>query len=133
MTDLIVALREGCRPGIYAIECEELRLVYVGQSINPIGRLSQHWTGRGRGTGILNAAIEQFGRDRFAWKILEHCSEPLLKDRELFWTTDYFRRGFGLLNRDPVPIGHRPVRLHRIRGDLFASWLNPIRRQAATP
>lgn len=78
--------------GIYSILNKINGKIYVGQSVNPSKRGTDHRCKLNNNTHInphLQKAWNKYGESAFEFNILEYCSEEDLNDNESWWV-DYF-------------------------------------------
>ncbi len=75
-------------PGVYQIRCLVNGRLYVGSSNN----LNKRWLYHARDLRVgchyskdLQADYDRYGRDAFAFEIIELVLEPFLRDREQYW------------------------------------------------
>lgn len=75
----------GC---IYSILNKVIGKIYVGQSINPKGRRSQHFSqlrGNYHPNNHLQNSFNKYGESAFEFMILENCDDEKLNDNEKWW------------------------------------------------
>lgn len=73
---------------------------YVGQTVNPDGRLGFYRSKSARCSQTLQAWLEQTARDGKHWemRVLEHCSSSVSAERERYWIETCRARNPKLLN-----------------------------------
>lgn len=75
---------------VYVIRNLKNEMVYVGQTKNPKGRKTGHFSLARRGDNrYLYRAIRKHGAENFTFEVLEECTDETICDRERFWIT-YF-------------------------------------------
>jgi len=77
---------------IYSILNKENGKIYVGQSVKPNKRLSQHRSqlrGEYHPNHHLQNAFNKYGEEAFEFNVLEYCDDDKLNDNEIWWI-NYF-------------------------------------------
>ena len=80
--------------GIYVITNDVNGRQYVGQSVNIVKRIKQHFSGRD--PIAIDLAIKKYGSEHFFWEIIEECSVDQLDERESYWISalDTYNNGY---------------------------------------
>lgn len=58
--------------------------IYIGQSINVLGRISRHKCSK-KGQNRIERSIQKYGNKNHTFEIIEICEENILDEREIFW------------------------------------------------
>ena len=75
--------------GIYKITNKKNGKAYVGQSNNIERRFTQHCYKGEKSRIPLDMAIQKYGKDNFAFEIIEECPLEKLNERESYWIKYY--------------------------------------------
>jgi hypothetical protein len=80
-------------PGVYQIKCMVNGKRYIGKSINPYLRKTNHFSiGEKQPNNtneFLQADLKQYGKKSFVFGIIEHCPIDLLLERETYYINTY--------------------------------------------
>lgn len=73
--------------GIYRIYYKETGKSYIGQSINIPSRIFTHFHAQTirEAKSLLAADMKEYGKEAFAWEVLERCDEEIIDCRESYW------------------------------------------------
>lgn len=84
--------------GIYKIECFEEKLVYIGQSINLLGRIKNHKSALVNNKHVIKMLQTDFNKFDFTLEIIEHCDNDELLHKETWWIDYYLHKNYYLYN-----------------------------------
>ncbi len=97
--------------GIYAIQCNITKRVYVGSSKDVYARLKNHdmcLRNLSHNTILINEDCKTHGFESFTYKIITYCPPSKLLDEETFTCKEYVTMGWDLYNK------FSDVRVHNI-------------------
>lgn len=78
--------------GIYKITNRVNNKFYIGQSIDVLQRINQHFMSRNsKRNNIIDRAISKYGIENFTCEILEKCDREVLGEREKYWANEYYK------------------------------------------
>jgi hypothetical protein len=90
--------------GIYKITNKTNGKVYIGGSVDVVGRRSQHFSGN-KNHNDLHLDIELLGKENFLFEVVEECGEEDLRERETFHIKQNFLEKQVLYNKTPLSGG----------------------------
>jgi hypothetical protein len=82
-------------PGVYMVKCLVNNKFYIGQSVSPNSRKSDHASiyvikEKNNNTNLnLQADLVKYGKDKFIFGIIEHCEPEQLLEREKYYINLY--------------------------------------------
>jgi group I intron endonuclease len=74
--------------GIYKIKNLKTGEFYIGASVKPVRRITEHFTlskKKDKVSPHLHNSLLEFGKSNFIWGMLEYCPENNLLEREQYW------------------------------------------------